>query len=98
MNSQVMDHSSDKPHVSDDAKLATQPNAPEDIENYDFHLSGDSPASGNGVDGVDMGIYGGNAPYIDGGFPSLPAIIDLNSDILTDPSNSLNIEFKAKGN
>ena len=35
MNSQVMDHSSDKPHVSDDAKLATQPNAPEDTENYD---------------------------------------------------------------
>ena len=35
MNSQVMDHSSDKPHVSDDAKLANQPNAPEDTENYD---------------------------------------------------------------
>jgi len=30
-----MDHSSDKPHVSDDAKLANQPNAPEDTDNYD---------------------------------------------------------------
>lgn len=35
MNSQVMDHGSDKPHSSDDAKLANQPNAPEDTENYD---------------------------------------------------------------
>ncbi|WP_372844118.1 TRAP transporter permease [Psychrobacter sp.] len=32
MNSQVMDHSSDKPHASDDAKLSKQPDAHEDTE------------------------------------------------------------------
>lgn len=69
-----------------------------DINNNDYHLLPNSPAKGTGENGADMGIYGGDAPYIDGGFPSLPSILQLKGDLVAAPGTGLNVQFKAKSN
>jgi len=69
-----------------------------DYANNNYHLRPDSPALASGENGVDIGIYGGDAPYIDGGFPSLPSILQLKGDLVAAPGTGLNIEFKAKSN
>ena len=66
--------------------------------NAGFHLLPGSPALGSGFSGVDMGIYGGDAPYVDGGFPGLPAIFHFESEIITTPQNGLDVVIKAKSN
>lgn len=69
-----------------------------DHENYDFHLLPDSPARGAGENGTDMGIYGGDAPYVDGGFPALPSILQIQAPIIGSQQSGLDINFKAKSN
>lgn len=63
-----------------------------------LHLLSGSPAIGAGFNGVDMGIYGGDALYVDGGFPGLPAIFHLESEAITTPQNGLDVLIKAKSN
>lgn len=69
-----------------------------DSDNYDFHLLPNSPAKGAGENGTDMGIYGGDFPYIDSGFPGLPSIIQLQAPRVGTKQNGLQINFKAKSN
>jgi len=65
----------------------------------DFHLLENSPAKGAGEDGVDMGIYGGKTPFIDGfGKPAIPSIIKLKADHAVSKSEGLKIEIKARSN
>jgi len=64
----------------------------------DFHLLEDSPAKGAGIDGVDMGIYGGSTPYVDDGKPSLPSIIKLKTDHSASQAHGLEIEIQAISN
>jgi len=66
--------------------------------NDDFHLLPDSPAIGAGQNGVDMGIYGGSTPYVDGGAPGLPSIFDLEADHVGAQSRGLDVVIKAKTN
>ncbi len=63
-----------------------------------LHLLPGSPAIGAGFNGTDMGIYGGNHPYIDGGFPNLPSIFHLESDATTSLQHGLDVVIKAKSN
>ncbi|MCK6622784.1 MAG: hypothetical protein HUU32_16860 [Calditrichaceae bacterium] len=63
-----------------------------------LHLLPGSPASGTGYGGTDMGIYGGDAPYVDGGHPGIPAIFHIESEVVTTPQNGLDVLFKAKSN
>ncbi len=77
--------------------MATVFEDPSDYTNG-LHLLPGSPAIGAGFNGVDMGIYGGDAPYIDGGFPGLPAIYHLESDVITTPQNGLDVVIKVKSN
>ncbi len=69
-----------------------------DHDNYDFHLLPGSPAIGAGEFGTDMGIYGGDAPYVDGGFPGLPSILQILAPTVGSQQSGLDIQFKAKSN
>ncbi len=63
-----------------------------------LHLLPGSPAIGTGFNGTDMGIYGGNHPYVDGGFPNLPSIFYLESEATTSLQNGLDVVIKARSN
>lgn len=71
-----------------------------DPNNYEtgWHLKPGSPAIGNGQNGTDVGIYGGDAPYVDGGYPGIPAIYFIDAEVVGGPGNDLNVIFKAKSN
>lgn len=64
----------------------------------DFHLLPGSPAVGAGENGVDMGIYGGVTPYIDGGIPGIPSIFEIQSSSVGLQQIGLDVIFKAKSN
>lgn len=69
-----------------------------DPDNYDFHLKTGSPAIGSGFNGVDMGIYGGDTPFIDGGYPAIPSIYFLEVPLTVSKEDGLEIKIKAKTN
>ncbi|MCB9087629.1 MAG: hypothetical protein H6628_04905 [Calditrichae bacterium] len=69
-----------------------------DLTVQNFHLSPNSPAADTGENGTDMGIYGGDAPYVDGGFPGLPSILQILAPTVGSQQSGLNIQFKAKSN
>ena len=73
----------------------------------DYHLKPESPAKGTGVNGADMGIYGGDNPFFEGTpndgrfryfpMPSIPIVTDLNiKDAAIQKGGSINIMFKAR--
>jgi hypothetical protein len=70
----------------------------EDYLNYNFNLLAGSPAIGSGMNGVDMGIYGGDTPYIDGGIPGLPSIFQLEADNVVSPETGIDVNIKARSN
>lgn len=51
-----------------------------------------------GFGGVDIGIYGGAAPYILSGIPPIPSTYFYNGDLNGSPGNGLNVGVKVKGN
>ncbi|MEZ5083070.1 MAG: hypothetical protein R2750_06440 [Bacteroidales bacterium] len=59
-----------------------------------WQLKVGSPAIGTGEDGADIGIFGGESPYVLSGLPAIPAIYDLNAQSL--PTNTLDVTVKAK--
>ena len=63
-----------------------------------YHLKPDSPASGTGENGTDMGIYGGATPFVDGGYPSIPIIYQLDVPLTGSQKDGINVTIKAKSN
>jgi len=59
-----------------------------------WQLKVGSPAIGAGEDGADIGMYGGESPYVLSGLPPIPAIYDLDAQSL--PTNTLDVTIKAK--
>jgi hypothetical protein len=59
-----------------------------------WQLKVGSPAIGAGEGGTDIGMYGGEYPYILSGLPPIPAIYSLDAQSL--PSNTLDVNLKAK--
>lgn len=59
-----------------------------------YRLTPGSPAIGAGMDGYDMGMFGGPAPYKPGGVPwQLPTIFSYD---VTETENMINIQIGAK--
>jgi len=69
----------------------------QDFENKNYHLKDNSVAIGSGRNGEDMGIYGGDNPFEDFGFPNLPTILSIDSSFVSS-KNGLNVVIKAKSN
>jgi len=72
---------------------------------HDYHLQSTSPAIGAGVDGTDIGIYGGNYPFPYGGpipmqtsaVPAIPQITDLEiTNTIVPIDSALHINLKAR--
>jgi len=59
-----------------------------------WKLKTGSPAIGAGEGGTDIGMYGGETPYVLSGIPPIPAIYSLDAQSL--PSNTLDVNLKAK--
>ncbi len=64
----------------------------------DFRLLDNSIAKGAGLNGEDIGIYGGDTPYIDGGYPGIPLIYNIEYNFIGTKQNGLKVKFKAKSN
>ncbi len=72
---------------------------------HDYHLQSTSPAIGAGINGTDIGIYGGNYPFPDGGpipmqtsaVPAIPQITDLEiTNTIIPIDSALHINLKAR--
>ena len=61
-----------------------------------YHLKTGSPALGSGFNNTDMGMYGGDFPFIDGGYPDLPAIYYINVPSKASKQGGVNVTIKAK--
>ena len=72
---------------------------PDFISYYNYHLSSGSPAIGAGQNGTDMGIYGGDTPYVDNWSDSssiLPIITQIKAEpIVAEGTQGLDISIKA---
>ncbi len=68
-----------------------------DVNAGDYHLCAGSLASGTGMNGVDIGIYGGLTPYDDLYYLNfLPTITDFDCPPVTDASDQLNVHVEAQ--
>jgi len=69
---------------------------PSPTQDSHFQLATDSPAIGKGINGEDLGAYGGPTPYKLSGLPSIPAIYDLNTSGVGTQTKGLKVEIKVK--
>jgi hypothetical protein len=68
-----------------------------DVNAGDYHLCLGSLASGTGINGEDIGIYGGPTPYDDYYYLNfLPTITDFYCTPVTDASDQVNIHVEAQ--
>lgn len=69
-----------------------------DYQNNNFHLKSTSPGKNAGTDGKDLGIYGGDYPFIDDGAPALPTVYYMKISPTASQKDGLSVEIKAKTN
>jgi hypothetical protein len=62
----------------------------------DLHIKPGSLAYQTGYNGVDRGLYGGDLPFVDGGYPSIPSIYYLEIPVNANQKDGLNIAIKAR--
>jgi hypothetical protein len=65
-----------------------------DSKNW-YKLKENSPAIDAGTNGTDIGIYGGSTPFVLGGYPSIPRIVNIEADHLGTKSHGLDVKIKA---
>lgn len=61
---------------------------------HDYHLTQDALNAITGTDDTQVGIYGGDYPFKDGGAPINPQITEKNVSISTNPKGHLKVEIK----
>lgn len=61
-------------------------------------LAPSSPAIGTGTGGIDMGMYGGNSPYLKSGLPPYPIITDATNTGLGNPSVPISVNVSIRSN
>lgn len=69
----------------------------EDVNGGDYHLIPGSLASGTGLNGEDIGLYGGATPFNDLWYLTrLPSITDFSCPIVVDPNGLLDVHIEAQ--
>jgi len=63
-----------------------------------WKLKEGSPAIGAGYEGVDIGMFGGDEPYVLSGIPPIPTIYQLNAPTVGEKNTGMPITIKAKSN
>jgi hypothetical protein len=63
-----------------------------------YQIKANGPADSKGINGTDIGAFGGNSPYILSGLAPLPAIYELTTTGTGNATTGLTITVKAKGN
>jgi hypothetical protein len=61
-----------------------------------WQLKAGSPALASGLGGVDMGIFGGSAPYVLGGVPGIPRMTRFNAPTTATGLTAVTIEVQAE--
>lgn len=64
----------------------------------EYRLADNSPAVAEGVNGEDLGAFGGATPYKAAGIPSIPAIYDLSTSGVGTTAEGMQVQIKAKTN
>ncbi len=67
------------------------------LRSYDLNLQATSPAKGTGVDGGDMGVFGGVVPFDIHG-SALPAIQSVSAPNVVGEGSDLTVRIRATGN
>ncbi len=70
--------------------------SPDPSVDNQFQLAAQSPALGQGIEGVDLGAYGGAAPYQLSGLPAIPAIYELTTSGVGTPAEGMSVTIRAK--
>ena len=63
---------------------------------HDYHLKPTSPGKNAGIDGQDIGIYGGFYPFKEGSVPHHPHIQSKTISNTTDSNGDLNVDIKVR--
>lgn len=61
-----------------------------------WKIKSGSPALGTGVNGEDLGMFGGTDPYVLSGLPNVPAIFFLNAPSTGSAESGLPVQIKVK--
>lgn len=68
-----------------------------DYQNGDYHLCQDSPAIDAGLNGDDIGLYGGDTPFDDEWYVNkIPSITDFDCPAIVDQNGMLNVHIEAQ--
>ena len=63
-----------------------------------WQLAAGSPASGTGLNGADIGMFGGASPYVLSGIPPIPAIYFFAAPPVASGSSGTPVQLKIKSN
>jgi hypothetical protein len=63
-----------------------------------YRLKSNSPYLTAGYEGTEVGIFGGNDPYMLSGISGIPTIYDLHAESTTTRESGLRVSIKAKTN
>jgi hypothetical protein len=61
-----------------------------------YQLASDSPATGQGIEGENLGAFGGLSPYKLSGLPAIPSIYDLTTSGVGSPAAGMPVQVKVK--
>jgi hypothetical protein len=61
-----------------------------------YQLALNSPAIGAGTDGVDMGMFAGDSPYVLSGIPALPRVKTLDVPVVVPDNEGLTFKVEAE--
>lgn len=84
--------------ASDNIFSAVQANlfiSPEPSIDSHFRLADESPARDQGIEGQDLGAFGGTDPYRLSGLPAIPAIYELTTSGVGTPTEGMSVTIKA---
>jgi hypothetical protein len=63
---------------------------------HDYHLQASCPGKSAGIDGTDIGIYGGTSPWKEGSIPANPHFQFKSVGGTTDANGNLKVKFKVE--